>query len=157
MEANGVRVLTFLLSTITSEMLFKESDISCVTKHFFLDFLQIGLKRWTLVAKPFPLVIAGPALDDDGPSTSIASTFTKGSHWGSTNYVLSVESPNPSVLSFGIRPLVQNAFFPVATMPPNMMSMESRFGKPFFFLRFLHWDMPTCGQPVIRTQYNCRQ
>ena len=61
-------------------MLFKESDISCTTERFFLDFLQIGLKIWTLVAKPFPLVTTGPALDDDGPSTFIASTFTKGLH-----------------------------------------------------------------------------
>ena len=136
MEANGVRVLTLLLSTITSEMLFKESNISCATDHFFLDFLQIGLKRWTLVAKPFPLVIVGPALDDDGPSTSIASTFTKGSHWGSTNFVLSVESLDPSVVSFGVWPLVQNAFFPVATVPPNMMFMKSRFSKPLFLKVF---------------------
>ena len=80
MEAISIRVLTLLLSTITFEMLFKESDISCATEHLFLDFLQIGFKRWTLVAKPFPLVTAGLALDDDGPSTSIASTFTKGLH-----------------------------------------------------------------------------
>ena len=35
-EANGARVLTLLLSTITSKMFFKESDISCTTEPFFL-------------------------------------------------------------------------------------------------------------------------
>ena len=50
---------------------------------------------------PFPLLTAGFALDDDGPLTSITSTFTKGSHWGSTNSVLSAESPDPLMVSFG--------------------------------------------------------
>ena len=44
-EENGVQVLTLLLSTITSEMLFKESDIFYTTERFFLGFLQIPLKR----------------------------------------------------------------------------------------------------------------
>nr|POE58182.1 hypothetical protein CFP56_21458 [Quercus suber] len=86
---------------------------------------------WTLVAKPFPLFAAGPALDDDGLSTSISSTFTTGSHWGSTNSRSSAESPDLSMVSVGIGPLVQNALFPVATVPPNMMFRSSRFGKPF--------------------------
>ena len=85
---------------------------------------------WTVVVKPFPLFTADLALDDDGPSTSIASTFIASSHWGSTNSTLSSESPDPSVVSVGIGPLVQNDFFLVATMPPNMMSRSSRFGKP---------------------------
>ena len=83
-----------------------------------------------MVVKPFPLFTADLALDDDGPSTSIASTFIASSHWGSTNSTLSSESPDPSVVSVGIGPLVQNDFFLVATMPPNMMSRSSRFGKP---------------------------
>ena len=83
-----------------------------------------------MVAKPFPLFTADPALDDDGPSTSITSTFTTGSHWGSTNSTLSSKSPDPSMVSVGIGPLVQNDFFPVATVPQNMMSRSSRFDKP---------------------------
>ena len=62
MEANGVRVLTLLLSIITFEMFFKESDISCTIEHFFLGFLQIPLKRWTPLAKPFPLIHFGKPL-----------------------------------------------------------------------------------------------
>ena len=130
MGADGVRTLRLDLSTITFEMLFNESDIFCATERFFFGFLQIGLKMWTMVAKPFPLLIADPTLYDDEPSTSIASTFTTGSHWGSTNSTLSSESPDPSVVSIGIGPLVQNDFFLVATVPPNMMSRSSRFGKP---------------------------
>lgn len=66
LEAHGVQVLTLLLSTITFEMLFKESDISCTTERFFLGFLQIALKRWTPLTKPFPLFTASLALDNDG-------------------------------------------------------------------------------------------
>ena len=40
--------------------------------------------------------------------------------------------PDPSVHSFGISPLMQNAFFPVATVPSNMISMYLTFGKPLF-------------------------
>ena len=102
-----------------------------MVERFFLGFLQIPLKSWTPLAKPFPLFTAGLALDDVGHSTSIGSTeFAKGSHWRSTNYLLSVESPDPSDNSIGISPLGQNAFFPVATVPPNMMFRRSRFGKP---------------------------
>ena len=111
MGADGVRALRLDLSTITFEMLFNESDISCVAERFFFGFLQIGLKMWTVVAKPFPLFTADLALDDDGPSTSIAPTFTTGSHWGSTNSTLSSKSPDPSMVSVGIGPLVQNDFF----------------------------------------------
>ena len=60
------RVLTLLLSTITYEMFFKESNISCTIKRFLPRFLWIPLKRWTPLAKPFPLFIAGPVLDNDG-------------------------------------------------------------------------------------------
>ena len=102
MGADGVQALRLNLSTITFEILFKEFDISCAAERFFFGFLQIGLKMWTLVARLFYLFTAGPALDDDGPSTSIASIFTTGSHWGSTNFVLSVESLDPSVVSFGV-------------------------------------------------------
>ena len=128
-----MRTYALLLSTITSNMLFKESDISCMVERFFLGFLQIPLKSWTPLAKPFPLFTAGLALDDAGPSTSIGSTkFTEGSHWESTNSLLSVESSDPSVYSFGISPLVQNVFFPVATVPSNMISMDLTFGKGLF-------------------------
>nr|POE64532.1 sec12-like protein 1 [Quercus suber] len=89
-----------------------------------------GGEMWTVVTKPFPLFTVGPALNDDGPSTSIASTFTTDSHWGSTNSMLSAESLDPLVVSIGIGPLMQNAFFPVATVPPNMIFKSSRFGKP---------------------------
>ena len=130
-EANGVRVLTLLLSTITSEMLFRELDISYTIERFFLRFLWIPLKRRTLLAKPFPLFIASPILDNDGPSTSIGSTSAEGWHWRLTNSLLPVESPDPSVLSFGIWPLGIHAFFPVITVPSNMISMEAIFRKPF--------------------------
>ena len=130
MGADGARALRLDLSTIIFEMLFNESYISCAAEHFFFGFLQIGLKMWTVVAKPFPLFTTDPALDDDGPLTSIASTFTLGSHWGSTNSTRSSESPDPSAVSVGIGPLVQNDLFLVATVPQNMMSRSSRFGKP---------------------------
>ena len=102
-------------------------------ERFFLGFLQIPLKIWTLLAKPFHLFTVGLALDDARPSTSIGLTkFTEGSHWGSTNSLLSMESPDPLMHSFGISPLVQNAFFPVAIVPLNMISMDSTVGKPLF-------------------------
>ena len=153
-EANGVRVLILLLSTITSKMFFKESDISCTTERFFLSFLQIYLKRWTLLAKPFPLFTVGPAFDNDGPLTSIGSTFVEGWHWGSTNSLLSVESSIGSTNS-SISPLVQNAFFPVVIVPSNMIFVDLTFGKPLF-LKVDALDMPTCVELVVRTQYSCR-
>ena len=154
-EANGVRVLILLLSIITSKMFFKESDISCTTERFFLGFLQICLKMWTLLAKPFPLFTVGPTFDNDGPSTSIGSTFVEGWHCRSINSLLSMESSNPSVHSSGISPLVQNAFFPVVTVPSNMIFVDSTFGKPLF-LKVDALDMPTCVELVVWTQYSCR-
>ena len=44
----------------------------------------------------------------------------------------SAESPDPSLHSFGISPLVQNAFFPIATVPSNIISMDLTFGKGLF-------------------------
>nr|POF05099.1 putative indole-3-pyruvate monooxygenase yucca3 [Quercus suber] len=125
---------------VSLDLCSHEAEPSMVVRNslnaFFFGFLEIGLKMWTLVAKPFPLFTAGPALDDDGPSTSIVSTFTTGSHWGSTNSTLSAESPDPSLVSVGIGPLVQNAFLPVATVPPNMLFNRSRFGKPYILKVF---------------------
>ena len=104
-----------------------------MVERFFLGFLQILLKSWTPLAKPFPLSIAGLALDDARPSTSIGSTeFAEGSHWGSRNPPPSAESPDLLLHSFGISPLVQNAFFPVATVPSNIISMNFTFGKSLF-------------------------
>ena len=130
MGVDGVQALKLDLSTITFKVLFNESDISRAAEcFFFFGFLQIGLKMWIVVTKPFPLFTADLALDDDGPLTSIASTFTTGSHWWSTNSMLSSESSDPLMVSVGIGPLVQNDFFPVTTVPPNMISRSSRFGK----------------------------
>ena len=80
----------------------------------------------------FPLFTTGLALDDDRPSTSIGSTFVEGWHYESTNSLLSIEFLDPSVHSFGISPLVQNAFFPVTIVPSNMTSMDRTFGKGLF-------------------------
>ena len=114
-------------------MLFKKSDICCMVERFFLGFLQIPLKSWTPLAKPFPLSTAGLALDDVGPSTSIRSTeFAEGSHWRSRNHSPSAKSPDSSLHSFGISPLVQNTFFPVATLPSNIISMDLTFGNGLF-------------------------
>ena len=63
-------------------------------ERFFLGFLQIPLKMWTLLAKPFHLFTTSLALDYARPSTSIGSTeFTEGSHWGSTNSLSGVPRP----------------------------------------------------------------
>ena len=154
-EANGVRVLTLLLSTITYEMFFTESNMSCTIERFFLGFLWIPLKKWTPLAKLFPLFTTGLALDNDGPSTSIKSTSTKGWHWGSTNSLLSVESLDPSVHSFGISPLGVHAFFPLQPCLQTWFSWNqhstNRCGK-----WLMPWDMSTRVQPIITTQYNCK-
>ena len=85
MGADGVRALRLDLSTITFEMLFNESDISCTAERFFFGFLQIGLKMWTVVAKPFPLFTADPAFDDeDRKSTRLNSSHERRSRMPSS-------------------------------------------------------------------------
>ena len=97
----------------------------------FSSFLVNSPEKADTACQAFPLFIASPILDNDGPSTSIGSTSAEGWHWRLTNSLLPVESPDPSVLSFGIWPLGIHAFFPVVTVPSNMISMEAIFRKPF--------------------------
>ena len=155
-EANGVQVLTLLISSITFEMFFKELDISCIIECFLPRFSWIPLKRWTPLAKPFPLFIADSVLDNDGPSTSIGSKSTEGWHWGSISSLLSVESLDLLELSFGIWPLGSMHFFPLQPCLQTWFSWK-QYSANFSCKWLLPRDIPTCVQPIVTAQYSCKQ
>ena len=56
MEENVGWVLTLLFSTIISEMLFEELDISCATERFFFWFLANWLEKVDTGCQAFPLI-----------------------------------------------------------------------------------------------------
>ena len=66
-----------------------------------------------------------------GPQPPLDQLSSQRVHIGGQQ-ILWVESLDPSVHSFGISPFVQNAFFPIATVHLNMISMDLTFGKGLF-------------------------